>query len=68
MTHWEDDMYTNGLPPQERSARWRKYVGDYQGVVPPSMRGEQVRDQGTKTHFNGAHSDYFSFQFSTGLY
>lgn len=65
MTHWEADVYANGLPPEEWNARWWKYVSDYQGVVPPSPRGEEFCDPVTKTHVNDAPAYYFSYAIAT---
>jgi hypothetical protein len=38
MPHWEADIYAKNLPPDQWNARWWKYVGDMQGIEPPSPR------------------------------
>jgi peptidyl-dipeptidase A len=65
MTHWEADVYAHALPDSEWNARWWKYVLDYQGVEPPSPRGEQLCDPATKTHINDTPCYYFSYAIAT---
>lgn len=65
MTHWEADLYTHELPQDQWNARWWRYVNDYQGVVPPSPRGEEFCDPVTKTHINDAPAYYFSYAIAT---
>lgn len=52
MPHWEADIYAHNLPPDQWNARWRKYVSDFQGIEPPTPRGEQFCDAASKTHIN----------------
>ncbi len=52
MPHWEADIYAHNLPPDQWNARWWKYVSDFQGIEPPSPRGEEFCDAATKTHIN----------------
>jgi peptidyl-dipeptidase A len=61
MTHWEADLYAHGMPPGEWNARWWRYVEDYQGVEPPSPRGEEYCDAATKTHINDFPAYYYSY-------
>src|SRR5207247_5856615 len=49
MPRWEADIYARNLPPDQWNARWWKYVSDFQGVEPPSPRGEEFCDAATKT-------------------
>lgn len=67
MTHWEADVYANGLPPSDWNARWWKHVSDFQGVEPPSPRGEEYCDAATKTHINDNPCYYFSYAIATVL-
>jgi peptidyl-dipeptidase A len=67
MTHWEADLYANGLPPDQWNARWWKYVADYQGVEPPAARGEEYCDAATKTHITDAPAYYYSYTVATVL-
>jgi peptidyl-dipeptidase A len=61
MTHWEADVYAKHLPPDQWNARWWQYVRDFQGVEPPSARGEEFCDAATKTHINDNPCYYYSY-------
>ena len=67
MTHWEADVYAHRLDPEEWNDRWWKYVGEFQGVEPPSKRGENWADYATKTHINDAPAYYYNYAFATVL-
>ena len=49
MPHWEADIYAHNLPPDQWNARWWEYVGDMQGIEPPSPRGEEFCDAASKS-------------------
>jgi peptidyl-dipeptidase A len=61
MTHWEADVYAKNLPPDQWNARWWQYVRAFQGVEPPSPRGEEYCDAATKTHINDTPAYYYSY-------
>jgi peptidyl-dipeptidase A len=65
MPHWEADIYARNLPPDQWNARWWKYVSDFQGVEPPSPRGEEFCDAATKTHINDNPAYYYNYAFAT---
>ena len=65
MPHWEADIYAKNLPPDQWNARWWKYVGDMQGIEPPSPRGEEFCDAATKTHINDNPAYYYNYAFAT---
>lgn len=65
MPHWEADIYAHNLPADQWNARWWKYVGDMQGVEPPSPRGEEFCDAATKTHINDTPAYYYNYAFAT---
>ena len=65
MPHWEADIYAKNLPPDQWNARWWKYVSDFQGVEPPSPRGEEFCDAATKSHINDAPAYYYNYAFAT---
>jgi peptidyl-dipeptidase A len=67
MTHWEADMYAKSLPPDQWNARWWKYVADFQGVEPPSPRGEEFCDPATKTHIDDTPAYYYAYAIATVL-
>jgi peptidyl-dipeptidase A len=65
MPHWEADIYAHNLPPDQWNARWWKYVGEMQGIEPPSPRGEEFCDAATKTHINDFPAYYYNYAFAT---
>jgi peptidyl-dipeptidase A len=65
MPHWEADVYAKNLSPNEWNARWWKYVGEMQGIEPPSPRGEEFCDAATKTHINDNPAYYYNYAFAT---
>ena len=67
MTHWEADAYAHELPADQWNARWWQYVRDFQGIEPPSERGEQWCDAATKTHINDNPCYYYSYAVATVL-
>jgi len=64
MAHWEADIYAHHLPASEWNARWWQYVRDFQGIEPPSERGEQYCDAATKTHINDTPAYYHNYAFA----
>ena len=67
MTHWEADVYTKNLSPDEWNRRWWKYVREFQGVEAPGERGEEFCDAATKTHINDNPCYYYSYAIATVL-
>jgi peptidyl-dipeptidase A len=65
MPHWEADVYAKNLPADQWNARWWKYVSDFQGIEPPSPRGEEFCDAATKSHINDAPAYYYNYAFAT---
>lgn len=65
MTHWEHDFYEEPLPADEMNARWWSYADRYQGIVPPTPRGEQWCDPATKTHINDDPAQYYDYALSS---
>lgn len=63
MTHFERDLYA-GLPEDEYNARWWQYVRDFQGIAPPSERGEEYCDAASKTHINDDPAQYYDYAIS----
>lgn len=61
MTHWEADIYAKNLPTAQWNARWWQYVRDFQGIEPPSARGEEWCDPATKTHIDDTPAYYYSY-------
>src|SRR5262249_27585310 len=67
MTHWEADVYTKNLSPDEWNARWWQYVREFQGIDPPTERGEEFCDAATKTHIDDNPCYYYSYAIATVL-
>jgi peptidyl-dipeptidase A len=65
MAHWEADVYAKKLSPDQWNARWWEYVKKFQGVEPPSPRGEEFCDAATKTHINDTPCYYYSYAIAT---
>ena len=65
MTHWERDIYAGDLPAEEWNARWWQYARRYQGIAPPSPRGEEFCDACTKTHVNDNPAYYYTYAIGT---
>ena len=67
MTRWENDFYRGNLPADRLNARWWELVRQYQGIVPPSPRGEEFTDAATKTHINDDPAQYYDYALSFAL-
>ncbi len=67
MAHFEHDLYEEDLPNDQFNARWWKYVGEFQGIVPPSGRGEEFCDAATKTHIIDDPAQYYDYALSCVL-
>jgi peptidyl-dipeptidase A len=63
MTHFENALY-NGLAKDEYNARWWDYVRRFQGIEPPSERGEEYCDAASKTHINNDPAQYYDYAIS----
>lgn len=61
MSHWEHDFYEKNLQPNEYNKRWWEYVAKFQGVEPPTQRGEDFCDAATKTHINDDPAGYYDY-------
>lgn len=61
MTGWEHDLYEQNLPADQFNKRWWEYVARYQGIKPPSPRGEEFADALTKTHINDDPGQYYDY-------
>jgi peptidyl-dipeptidase A len=67
MTRFEYELYENDLPKEEYNQRWWELVRQYQGIVPPSPRGEQYCDAATKTHIIDDAAQYYDYALSCVL-
>lgn len=64
MTEFENDLYKNNLPIDQFNKRWWDIKAQYQGIVPPSDRGEAFCDAASKTHINNDAAQYYDYALS----
>jgi peptidyl-dipeptidase A len=64
MPSFEYELYEKNLPKDQYNKRWWEIVKQYQGIVPPSERGEQFCDACTKTHINDDAAQYYDYALS----
>jgi peptidyl-dipeptidase A len=64
MTEFEHDLYTNNLSPDQFNKRWWELAKKYQGIEPPTPRGEAYCDAATKTHINDDAGQYYDYALS----
>jgi peptidyl-dipeptidase A len=64
---FERELYVNDLPPDQFNAKWWELVGKYQGIVPPTPRGEEFADALSKTHINDDPAQYYDYALSSFL-
>jgi peptidyl-dipeptidase A len=67
MTQFEYELYTNELPEDRWNATWWELKRRYQGVAPPSPRGEGYADPATKTHISDDAAQYYDYALSYAL-
>lgn len=61
MTHFEYDLYEGDLPAHQFNARWWEHAARFQGIEPPSLRGEEFCDAATKTHIIDDPAQYYDY-------
>ncbi|WP_187261512.1 M2 family metallopeptidase [Pontibacter beigongshangensis] len=64
MSEWEHDFYAKDLPADQLNKRWWELARKYQGMVPPTERGEAFTDATTKTHINDDAAQYYDYALS----
>jgi peptidyl-dipeptidase A len=67
MTQFEYELYTTELPPDQWNATWWELKRRYQGVAPPSPRGEENADPLSKTHISDDAAQYYDYALSYAL-
>lgn len=67
MTEFEHDLYAKNLSVEEFNARWWELKKKYQGIVPPTDRGEEYCDAASKTHINNDAAQYYDYAMSNIL-
>ena len=64
MTEFENALYAENLPKDEFNKKWWELAKKYQGMVPPSDRGEEFCDAASKTHINNDAAQYYDYAVS----
>ncbi|MCC9167552.1 M2 family metallopeptidase [Pontibacter harenae] len=64
MSEWEHDFYAQNLSANQLNKRWWELAKKYQGMVPPTERGEEYTDATTKTHINDDAAQYYDYALS----
>lgn len=67
MTRFEHALYVEELSPDRFNAKWWELVRLYQGVAPPTARGEFYADALTKTHISDDPGQYYDYALSYAL-
>lgn len=64
MSMFEHDLYAGNLPADQFNKRWWELAAKYQGITPPTVRGEEYCDAATKTHINDDPAQYYDYALS----
>lgn len=64
MSRFEYELYAKNLPKGQYNQRWWELVAKYQGVEPPTPRGEEFCDAASKTHINDDAGQYYDYALS----
>jgi peptidyl-dipeptidase A len=64
MFDFEKELYHDELPAAQWNKRWWELAAKYQGIAPPSARGEEFCDAATKTHINDDPAGYYDYALS----
>ena len=64
MTEFEKELYADNLPKNQLNKKWWELSKKYQGIVPPTERGEKYADAASKTHINDDPAQYYDYALS----
>ncbi|WCO02605.1 M2 family metallopeptidase [Psychroserpens ponticola] len=64
MTEFENALYAENLPKDQFNKKWWELAKKYQGMVPPTDRGEEFCDAASKTHINNDAAQYYDYAVS----
>jgi peptidyl-dipeptidase A len=67
MTEFEHALYAKELPQEQFNAKWWELKRKYQGIAPPTPRGEEFCDAASKTHINNDAAQYYDYALSNIL-
>jgi peptidyl-dipeptidase A len=61
MTRFEEALYAKNIPMDQYNKTWWDLAKRYQGIVPPTDRGEEYCDGCTKTHIIDDPAQYYDY-------
>ena len=61
MSRFEHDLYEKNLPADQYNQRWWELARKYQGIEPPTARGEEYCDAASKTHISDDAAQYYDY-------
>jgi peptidyl-dipeptidase A len=64
MFEFEKALYADNLSPNQWNKKWWELAAKYQGIAPPTVRGEEWCDAATKTHINDDPAAYYDYALS----
>jgi len=64
MSNFEKALYVDDLDSSRFNEKWWQLAKKYQGIIPPSPRGEEFADAATKTHINDDPAQYYDYALS----
>lgn len=64
MTEFEKSLYSDNIPVDQFNQKWWDVKRKYQGIVPPTDRGEEFCDAASKTHINNDPAQYYDYAMS----
>lgn len=67
MTDFEHSLYSENLSTNEFNKKWWDLKKKYQGIVPPTTRGEEYCDAASKTHINNDAAQYYDYALANVL-
>lgn len=67
MTHFEQGLYSGEINEDALNKHWWDLAKKYQGMEPPSDRGEKYTDAASKTHINNDAAQYYDYAISFAL-
>ncbi len=67
MTYFEHELYEHPLPGDQYNRRWWELKARFQGIAPPTERGEEYCDAASKTHINNDAAQYYDYAISNIL-
>ncbi|MCH8928575.1 MAG: M2 family metallopeptidase, partial [Candidatus Marinimicrobia bacterium] len=64
MTMFEKGIYESTISSEDYNKAWWDLKLKYQGIVPPTERGEEYNDAASKTHINNDPAQYYDYAIS----